>query len=108
MFNFFFNIYTIVCANVFATLKNLNVFFNGNFSGSISNDAPYPWQLALQDPASPGFTGIFDLHDNIFFYLVLILIGVMWILGAVLFVFKSSSNAIASKYLSHGTLIEFI
>ena len=74
----------------------------------IFNDAPYPWQIAFQDPASPGFVGIFDLHDNIFFYLVLILFGVMWVLGAILFVFKSSSNSLVYKYLSHGTLIEVI
>lgn len=68
------------------------------------NDAPYPWQIAFQDPASPGFVGISDLHDNIFFYLVLILFGVMWVLSAILFVFKSSSNSLVYKYLSHGTL----
>jgi cytochrome c oxidase subunit 2 len=83
------------------------LLFSNSYS-TYSNDAPYPWQIAFQDPASPGFVGIFDLHDNIFFYLVLILIAVMWVLGAVLVVFKSSSNAIASKYLSHGTLIEVI
>ena len=68
------------------------------------NDAPYPWQIAFQDPASPGFIGIFDLHDNIFYYLVLILFGVMWVLVAMLFVFKSTSNSLVYKYLSHGTL----
>nr|YP_010574186.1 cytochrome c oxidase subunit 2 [Auricularia cornea]UZH94031.1 cytochrome c oxidase subunit 2 [Auricularia cornea] len=108
MFNFFFNIYTIVCANVFATLKNLNVFFNGNFSGSISNDAPYPWQLALQDPASPGFTGIFDLHDNIFFFLVVILFGVIWMLSSLFSQFKESVNKLSYKYLTHGTTIELV
>ena len=108
MFNFFFNIYTIVCANVFATLKNLNVFFNGNFSGSISNDAPYPWQLALQDPDSPGFTGIFDLHDNIFFFLVVILFGVIWMLSSLFSQFKESVNKLSYKYLTHGTTIELV
>ena len=72
------------------------------------NDAPYPWQLGFQDPASPGFTGIYDLHDNIFYYLVLILFGVMWVLSAILYIFKSTSNSLVYKYLSHGTLIEVI
>jgi cytochrome c oxidase subunit 2 len=40
------------------------------------NDAPYPWQIGFQDPASPGFEGITVLHDNICFFLVLILLGV--------------------------------
>ena len=87
-----------ILINILSSIIEKEVYLN-----ILSNDAPYPWQIAFQDPASPGFVGIFDLHDNIFFYLVLILISVMWVLGAVLFVFKDSSNAISSKYLSHGT-----
>ena len=85
-----------------------NLFFIKFLFNTHSNDAPYPWQIAFQDPASPGHQGIFDLHDNLFFYLVLIFIGVMWVLGVVLFIFKSTSNSLVYKYLSHGTLIEVI
>lgn len=77
-----------------------NILLNMHF-----NDAPYPWQIAFQDPASPGFIGISDLHDNIIYYLVLILLGVMWVLSMVFFVFKSTSNSLVYKYLSHGTLM---
>ena len=108
MLNFLFNIFTIIIVNVCAAFKNLNIFSNGNLFISLSNDAPYPWQIAFQDPASPGFIGIFDLHDNIFYYLVLILFGVMWVLSAILYIFKSTSNSLVYKYLSHGTLIEVI
>jgi cytochrome c oxidase subunit 2 len=42
----------------------------------IFNDAAEPFQIGFQDGASPGFSGIVALHDSIFFYLVLISIGV--------------------------------
>lgn len=45
-------------------------------SVAIFNDAPEPFQIGFQDGASPGFEGIVALHDSIFFYLVLISIGV--------------------------------
>jgi len=41
---------------------------------SIKNDSPEPWALGFQDGVSPGYTGIVELHDNIFFYLVVIAI----------------------------------
>jgi len=44
----------------------------------IFNDVPEPLQLGFQDGASPGYSGIEDLHDSIFFYLVLISVGVFW------------------------------
>jgi cytochrome c oxidase subunit 2 len=43
----------------------------------IFNDAPEPFQIGFQDGASPGLAGIVTLHDSIFFYLVLISIGVV-------------------------------
>ena len=61
---------TIVCKNfIWLFSENLNLLdFTDNITHN--NDAPYPWQIAFQDPASPGFQGIFDFHDNIFFYLI--------------------------------------
>ena len=50
-----------------ANLLNLNLILN-----PILNDSPEPWQLGFQDSAAPGFEGIIDLHDSIFFYLVII------------------------------------
>lgn len=50
---------------------------NTFFSSVLFNDAPEPWQLGFQDGASPTHEGITELHDTIFFYLVVILFGVM-------------------------------
>lgn len=74
----------------------------------VFNDAPEPMQLGFQDGASPGFSGIVDLHDSIFFYLILISVGVFWILGSVLITFNIKNSPITYKYSNHGTLIELI
>ena len=75
---------------------------------TIFNDAPQNWQLGFQDPATPGFTGIIELHDTIFFYLIIICVGVFWVLGNVIFHFNSNNSTLVHKYLNHGTLIETV
>ena len=75
---------------------------------TIYNDAPQPWQTGFQDSATPGFSGIVELHDIIFFYLIIISVGVFWVLVNVMFNFTSSKISLVHKYLNHGTLIETI
>lgn len=84
----------------------MNLLFT--FLQPIYNDAPEPWQIGFQDGASPGFEGITELHDSIFFFLVVISVGVFWALGSVMINFNSTSSPIAYKYANHGTLIELI
>jgi len=85
----------------------LNWLFN-IIANPIFNDVPEPLQLGFQDGASPGLSGIVDLHDSIFFYLVLISVGVFWMLGSVILNFNVQNNPITYKYATHGTLIELI
>jgi hypothetical protein len=73
------------------------------FLQPIYNDAPEPWQIGFQDGASPGFEGITELHDSIFFFLVVISVGVFWALGSVMINFNSTSSPIVYKYANHGT-----
>ena len=75
---------------------------------TIYNDAPQPWQLGFQDSAAPGFTGIVELHNTIFFYLVVICVSVFWVIGSISYYFNNNSSPIVHKYLNHGTLIELI
>ena len=46
----------------------------------ITCDAPRPWGLYFQDSATPQMEGLVELHDNIMFYLVIILFAVGWIM----------------------------
>ena len=75
---------------------------------TITMDAPEPWQIGFQDGASPTFEGITELHNTIFFYLVLIGLGVTWMLGSVVVTFNQSTAPIAHRYANHGTLIEVV
>ena len=47
-----------------------------------------------------------ELHDNIMFYLVIILFAVGWIL--ISSVTKFTKSSLSNKYVSHGTLVELI
>jgi heme/copper-type cytochrome/quinol oxidase subunit 2 len=75
---------------------------------NILNDAAQPWQLGFQDSAAPGFTGLVTLHNTIGFYLVLISFSVFWVLFSITYYYSNNKNAIAYKYLTHGSIIELI
>ena len=83
-----------------------NLLLNGQ--NPLLTDAPTPWGLYFQDSASPSFEGIVELHDQIMFYLVIILFGVAWVMGSSMKTFSSSRTEIVHKYSNHGTLIELI
>ena len=76
--------------------KTLSLF------NTIYNDAPQPWQIGFQDSAAPGFTGIVELHNTIFFYLIVICVGVFWVLGSSIYYFNIKNSPIIHKYLNHG------
>jgi len=75
---------------------------------TVKCDAPRPWGLYFQDSASPQMEALVELHDNIMFYLVIILFGVAWILVSIIRNYVYSKSPISNKYLNHGTLIELI
>jgi cytochrome c oxidase subunit 2 len=79
------------------TLINMNNMYN---------DAPHPWGIYFQDSASTSFEGITELHDQIMFYLIIILFGVGYIIWSIMRSFNEKQ--IIHKYLNHGTFIELI
>ena len=87
-------------------LNNLyNLFLNLNL---IKLDAPTPWGIFFQDSATPQMEGIEELHNNIFFYLTIILFTVTWMMVSIIKSFLEKKNPISYKYMNHGTLIELI
>ena len=52
--------------------------------------------------------GLVELHDNIMFYLVIILFAVGWIMLSIVRNYVNKNSPISHKYLNHGTLIELI
>ena len=73
-----------------------------------SCDTPRPWGLYFQDSATPQMEGLVELHDNIMYYLVIILFGVGWIMVSIVKNYRHIKSPISHKYLNHGTLIELI
>nr|YP_010632721.1 cytochrome c oxidase subunit II [Pilophorus fibula]WBP64272.1 cytochrome c oxidase subunit II [Pilophorus fibula] len=71
-------------------------------------DAPRPWGIYFQDSASPQMEALVELHNNILFYLVIILFGVGWLLITIVNKYTITKSPISYKYSSHGTLIELI
>lgn len=72
-----------------------------NFS-TIYFDAPQPWGLYFQDSATPQMEALVELHDNIMFYLVIILFGVAWIMVSIIRNYANQNSPISNKYLNHG------
>jgi LAGLIDADG DNA endonuclease family protein/cytochrome c oxidase subunit II-like protein len=83
--------------------KNIYVYNN-----IIKLDAPTPWGLFFQDSATPQMEGIEELHNNIMFYLAIILFTVTWMMITIIKSFVSKKSLISHKYMNHGTLIELI
>ena len=71
-------------------------------------DAPRPWGMYFQDSATPQMEALVELHDNILFYLVIILFGVGWLLISIVKNYSNTEAPISHKHQSHGTLIELI
>ncbi len=68
-------------------------------------DAPEAWQLGFQDPATPVMQGIIDLHHDIFFFMIVVAVFVLWMLARTLYHFNQSKNPVPEKII-HGTTIE--
>ena len=73
-------------------------------------DAPRPWGIYFQDSATPQMEGLIELHDNILFYLSIILFSVGWILLVITrrFINTWSYSPITNKFTTHGTSVELI
>ena len=89
-------------------ISTIYCFFFNYINIRILSDSPRPWGLYFQDSATPQMEGLVELHDNIMFYLVIILFGVGWIMASIIKTYTNTKSPISHKYLNHGTLIELI
>lgn len=104
----FFNSHLSIKIALFFSTVVLFLVNIGNASKVIFCDAPRPWGINFQDSATPQMEGLVELHDNILFYLAIILFSVGWILWSIVRTFVNNKSPISYKYVSHGTLIELI
>ena len=66
-------------------------------------DAALPWQMNIQDPATPVAEGMMFFHNYLMFYMIAIGIFVYWMLYAAYY----TNSPISSKF-SHSNLLEII
>ena len=72
-------------------------------------DAAVPWQLGLQDPASPVAEGILRFHHDLMFIRILVVVFVCWIIGRLLWGFHRGVNyRMGPGQRVHGTLLEIV
>jgi len=77
-----------------------------NFSINATCDSIHPWQLGFQDPATPIAMGIVDLHHDVMFLLVMILVFVLYLLLRVAVLFRHDKNNFVK--IVHGKVIEIV
>ena len=78
----------------------MNFFLNNLF---IICDAPRAWGVYSQDSASPQMEALVELHDDIMFYLVIVLFGVGWILVSIIRNYVNSKSPISNEEFIHGS-----
>nr|YP_010338863.1 cytochrome c oxidase subunit 2 [Neorhodella cyanea]UNJ18813.1 cytochrome c oxidase subunit 2 [Neorhodella cyanea] len=79
-----------------------------NFLNICYLDAPKKWQLNFQNPATPVMEGIINLHHDLVFFLIIILIFVFWILFRTIKHFIKNRNKNKIYPILQGTFIELI
>ena len=75
-------------------------------SKSTSYDTAEPWGVFFQDNATPQMEALEELHNNIMFYLAIIMFAVSWIFISI--ILNNRKTKISNKYTNHGTLVELI
>jgi cytochrome c oxidase subunit 2 len=70
-------------------------------------DAARPWQMSLQDPATPIMEGIVNFHNHIMFFITIIVIFVSWLIIRCVYLFEESKSPKPEKW-THSTVLEIV
>jgi cytochrome c oxidase subunit II len=102
---------TLVYLNKVAVGKPSKDLYYENARSSIHPfilyDAPEEWQMSFQDPGSPIMEGIINLHHEIMFFLILIVVFVLFMLIRIITFFRKEINCVPSD-ITHQTNLEII
>jgi cytochrome c oxidase subunit I len=92
---------------IYITLKENKVHSSTLFIYSdIKFDAAVNYQINFQDPASPIMEGITDLHHDIMFFLVVVMVFVVWMIARGIYFFDN--NTTRYKQITHHTALEIV
>lgn len=104
-FSTIFSFHASVSVSPLCLKSNFLTFVSNSVSLHAFADAPEAWQIGFQDPATPIMQGIIDLHHDICFFLLVILVFVLWVLARTLYHFHELRHPQPEKIL-HGSTIE--
>jgi cytochrome c oxidase subunit 2 len=85
--------------NFFENVKNINFY--------TTCDAAEPWQLGLQDPATPVVEGMIFFHNYLMIFLIVIAVFVFWMLFYVIRNFNQEVHPRAEKF-THNSALEIV
>ena len=68
-------------------------------------DAPHPWQVGFQDPATPIMEGIISFNDLLLIFMLFIACFVGWLLYQSLTMFNEQANKEPASLFNHFTLL---
>jgi cytochrome c oxidase subunit 2 len=71
---------------------------------SIYADAPESFQYGFQDPATPVMIGLINLHHDIMFLIILIMVSVSWVLARATNGFLEEKNSVPVNIVHASTL----
>jgi cytochrome c oxidase subunit 2 len=94
-------------------LAKLQKFLGPLFFSLLGNDTllglALPGQVGFQVPATPIMEGLIDLHHDIMFFLVFIIVFVLYLLAAIVFLFHDSVESKRNiSTVTHHTRLEII
>jgi cytochrome c oxidase subunit 1 len=90
------------------TVKKTSQLSNLGIMTLITYDAPEKWQMNFQDPATPVMEKIIDLHHDIQYFLIVIVIAVLWILVRTVWLFHENNTETIRFSFDHHTHLELI
>lgn len=92
----------------FNSPQTMAAFFLFTSTNNMSFDAPEQWQMNFQDPATPIMEKIVDLHHDLQYFLILIVISVLWFLLRTIWLFNESNTETVRFAFDHHTSLELI
>ena len=92
----------------FTVPQTLSAFFFVSQTNVNTFDAPEQWQMNFQDPATPIMEKIIDLHHDIQFFLIIIVIAVLWFLLRTVWLFHEGNTETVRFAFDHHTSLELI
>ena len=70
-------------------------------------DAAEPWQLGIQDPATPILEGMLNFHNYLMVFIIIIGLFTCWMLGQAVRFFNEKTNTTAQKF-THSSILEIV